>query len=168
MLIAITTHSPDGDSDGTVGILVSFKGGILVSEGIVSPNTRLIVGFRALPRSLCAPTPLLARGIMRQPQWVQTHTPTPFSVPVVGSVHFPTLTSLMNWWTVSEDRNDMGDLQTNLQWAFLLVNLAFFVKLLKEGGGGIVREVEGEHDGAGGDNRAIAKKVVDCLRALFQ
>jgi hypothetical protein len=104
---------------------------------------------------------------MRQPQWVQMNTTSPFSMPV-GSVHIPTLGSMMNWWTVSEDRNDMGNLQRNLQWAFLLVNLAFFVKLLKDGGPEVIRQVEAGQEGAGDDSQTIAAKVVDSLRGLFQ
>ena len=165
MLLAITTDSRT--SDGTVAVLASFNGGILVSEGLASPNTRLLISFRASPQSLCAPTPLLARAIMRQPQWALMNPTFSLSVPV-GNVHIPSLSSMMNWWTVSEDRNDMGDLQTNLQWALLLVNLAFFVKLLKEGGPEVVREVEMGHKGAGRDSLSIAERVVDYLGGLFQ
>ena len=166
MMLAVTADSRSS-SDGTIAILASFNGGILVSEGLASPNTRLLISFRASPRSLRAPTPLLARAIMRQPQWVQINTATPLSMPV-GTVHIPSLGSMMNWWTVSEDRNDMGDLQTNLQWAFLLVNLAFFVKLLKEGGPEVVKQVEAGHEGSGIDSQTIAGKVVDQLGTLFQ
>jgi hypothetical protein len=166
MMLAVTADS-HSSSDGTIAILASFNGGILVSEGLASPNTRLLISFRASPQSLCAPTPLLARAIMRQPQWVQINTATPLSMPV-GNVHIPSLGSMMNWWTVSEDRNDMGDLQSNLQWAFLLVNLAFFVKLLKDGGPEVVKQVEAGHERAGSDSQAIAGKVVDRLGTLFQ
>jgi hypothetical protein len=166
MLLAITSNSRSSD-DGTIAVLASFNGGILVSEDLASPNTRLLISFRASPQSLCTPKPLLARAIMRQPQWVQMNTTSPFSMPV-GSVHIPTLGSMMNWWTVSEDRNDMGNLQRNLQWAFLLVNLAFFVKLLKDGGPEVIRQVEAGQEGAGDDSQTIAAKVVDSLRGLFQ
>jgi len=165
MMLAVTTDSRSS-SDGTIAILASFNGGILVSEGLASPNTRLLISFRACPKSLCAPTPLLARAIMRQPRWVQMNAASPLSMPI-GTVHTPSLTSMMNWWTVSEDRNDMGDLQANLQWAFLLVNLAFFVKLLKEGGLEMVKQVEAGHEGAGSDSQAIAGKVVDYLGLYF-
>lgn len=165
MMLAATADSRSS-SDGTIAILASFNGGILVSEGLASPNTRLLISFRASPKSLCAPTPLLARAIMRQPQWAQMNTSSPLSMPV-GTVHIPSLTSMMNWWTVSEDRNDMGDLQTNLQWAFLLVNLAFFIKLMKDGGPEVVEQVEAGYEGAGSDIQAIAGKVIDYLGLYF-
>lgn len=164
MLLVATTDDQHFAHD-SIALIVSFNGGILVTEGLAAPNTRLLLSFHASPQALGAPTSLLARAIMRQPQWLLTH-PSPLAIPI-GNVHIPSLNSVKNWWTLSEDRNDMGDLQNHLQWAFLLVNVAFFLTLLRDGKKEIVRVVEGEHEIAGSDSQGIAREMVDFLKVFF-
>jgi hypothetical protein len=127
MLLAITTQ---GQEAGKRGIFVSFLGGVLVKEGLAFPNARLGIGFCSPVADLAAPTSLLARAVMRQPQWmVNNHELGDIIIPI-GNVHIFAISSMMTWWTISEDRNDMGDLQSNLHWPFLLINTAFYISLL--------------------------------------
>ena len=58
-----------GQPDGIRKNLTSFSGGILVTEGLAFPNAQVCIAFRAQCFDLAAPTPLLARAIMRQPEW---------------------------------------------------------------------------------------------------
>ncbi|MGK2896122.1 MAG: hypothetical protein ACSLEY_00765, partial [Candidatus Saccharimonadales bacterium] len=51
----------------------------------------------------------------------------------LGNVYVFSIQSMTDWWTLSEDRNDLGDLQRNLHWPMFLLNVAFFVRLLEIG-----------------------------------
>src|SRR5204863_4611367 len=55
MVLAMTK---EGQQDSSRAVFVSFLGGILVSEGLAYPNTRLGIGFRCPMTDLAAPTPL--------------------------------------------------------------------------------------------------------------
>lgn len=117
------------DNDRRI-IFVSFKGGVLVEEGLAYPDARITIAFRCSPSSLGAPTPLLARAIMRQPRWIVEHEEMRSGSIPLGKVYIFSVNSMMNWWTMSEDRNDMADIQKHLNWPMLLVNVAFFMSLL--------------------------------------
>ncbi|KAH0563337.1 hypothetical protein GP486_002099 [Trichoglossum hirsutum] len=126
----LVTVSKQGQEAGDRAVLVSFFGGILVDEGLLFPGARMAVAFSSPIGELAAPTPLLARAIMRQPQWMVENPEMGGGAVPLGNVYIFSVNSMMDWWTVSEDRNDLGDLQRNLQWPFVLVNLAFFIALL--------------------------------------
>ncbi|KUJ14236.1 uncharacterized protein LY89DRAFT_649943 [Mollisia scopiformis] len=146
-------------------VLVSFTGGILVSEGLAAPAPQLILSFQAKISDLAAPTSLLSRIIMRQLEWC-LQTGVGKGIPL-GNVYVFAMQSMLDWWTVSEDRNDMADLQKNLYWPMLLVNCAFFLECLKmeKEDDDLVKglaEVHGE--GEEGDAK-VANDVVNFLRA---
>jgi hypothetical protein len=126
MLVAIS----EGQEPGNRSVLASFLGGVLVSEGLAFPSSRLGIAFRTSASDLATPTPFLARAIMRQPQWMVVNSEFGGGVIPIGNVYIFSINSMMDWWTVSEDRNDMGDIQRNLHWPFLLINIAFYVSLL--------------------------------------
>lgn len=117
------------EKNGVV-VFVSFQGGILVEEGLAYPDSRMAVAFRCTPFDLGAPTPLLARAIMRQPKWMVKYEEMKSGSIPLGNVHIFSINSMMNWWTISEDRNDMADIQKHLNWPMLLVNVAFFMSIL--------------------------------------
>ena len=69
---------------------------------------------------------------------------------------------MLDWWTLSEDRNDLGDLQKNLHWAFFLVNVAFFIQLIRWGQKDmeILKTLEEAHGSSG---KAEDKAAADIL-----
>lgn len=160
----IVSHS--GDAPNQRAILASFCGGILLSEGVGFPNAQLCIAFRAKSPDLAAPTALLARAMMRQPEWRLTHPGFGKGIPL-GNVYIFSIQSMMDWWTLSEDRNDMGDLQRNLHWPMFLVNVAFFVELLQTEDKEVIGEVEKAH-GEDGNERNTAEKVVEYLKTALE
>ena len=121
--------SPEGQQGGCRAMVVSFNGGLLASEGLVSNDAIMCVAFSCQTANLIAPTAWLARAIMRQPRWMVDRGALCSITDTIGKVHIPALSSIMSWWTVSELRNGPSDNQENLQWAFLLLNSAFFALL---------------------------------------
>ncbi|KAI9859760.1 MAG: hypothetical protein M1813_006477 [Trichoglossum hirsutum] len=164
MLVAVSSQ---GQEAGDRAILVSFFGGILVEEGLGFPGARMGVAFRSPIGELAAPTPLLARAIMRQPQWMVENAELGHGAIPLGGVYIFGISSMMDWWTVSEDRNDMGDLQRNLQWPLLLLNLAFFLALLdmRDTDPDLVAAV-GAAQRPTGNEREVAGEVVAFLNGL--
>lgn len=62
---------------------------------------------------------------MRQSEWrLQEDVAIGISL---GNVYIFAMQSMLEWWTLSEDRNDMSDLQRNLHWPMFLLNVAFFL-----------------------------------------
>jgi hypothetical protein len=121
----------DGSSNDRA-LVVCFESGILVKEGFASPTNYVSVAFCSSFANISAPTGLLARGFMRQPLWkLDTHRFTNM-IGTIGQVHIPAFDPLLSWWTMSELRNGPKDNQENLQWAFLLVNTAFFACIRTE------------------------------------
>jgi hypothetical protein len=145
-------------------VLASYSGGLLVTEGLASPNARLLTAFRCKTTDLAKPTSLLARAAMRQPEWIlDDYAEFAKGIPL-GNVHIPGINSIIDWWTVSEDRNDLGDLGRNLQWTFSLVNIAFFLALLRLGEGTrVVDAVEKIHGGMSESTSAVAGEVAHFL-----
>jgi hypothetical protein len=142
-------------------ILVSYTGGLLVTEGLASPNVRLCLAFKTKISDLALPTALLARAIMRQPEWFIDDVEICKGIPL-GNVYVFSITSIIDWWSISEDRNDFSDLQKNLQWCFVLINAAFFISLLRlreleELG---IDSIEEAHSELSESNQAVAQKVV--------
>ncbi|KAH8748186.1 hypothetical protein F5882DRAFT_370487 [Hyaloscypha sp. PMI_1271] len=148
----------------TRALLVSFTGGILVSEGLTSPAAPLIISFRSKISDLAAPTSLLGRGIMRQLEW-RLQAGTGKGIPL-GNVYVFAMQSMLDWWTLSEDRNDMGDLQRNLHWPLFLVNVAFFLECLglgMEGDSGMLSELDRVHEEVSNEDLKVAKDVIAFL-----
>jgi hypothetical protein len=146
-------------------ILASFSGGILLVEGVGFPEAILCQAFQSTSSDLASPTGLLARSIMRQPEWRLTHPGFGKGIPF-GNVYIFSIQSMMDWWTLSEDRNDMGDLQRNLVWPMFLVNVAFFVELLKTGDQEMIEEIEKAHVEDENEMKS-AQNVVDFLMTAF-
>jgi hypothetical protein len=152
--------------DGSVAVLAHYNGGLLTTEGLVSPATHLCLSFRSGLSDLARPTALLARGIMRQPEWVLDHPNLGVGIPL-GNVYILSINSIMDWWTLSEDRNDAEDLQTNLQWCFILINIAFFLELLRLKAEGMdIEDVENAHLRDGCDMETVGN-VVAFLKSMF-
>lgn len=154
----------EGQAPPHRAILATFSGGILFKEGLGFPATRCVLAFRSSCSSLAAPTSLLARAIMRQPAWTLTKD-LGTDIPL-GNVYIFAIQSMLDWWTLSEDRNDMGDLQKNLHWPMFLVNVGFFLELLRIGekDGEVTEEVERAHDGDGEGDLKVAEEVRAYLR----
>lgn len=154
-----------GQRENSRAILTIFTGGVLVSEGLAFPNAQLCLAFSSNLTDLAAPTALLARAIMRQPEW-RLNPNFGKGIPL-GNVYVFGVQNMMDWWTLSEDRNDMGDLQRNLHWPMFLVNVGFFLGLLGVGKGDeeFLGEIERVHGGSGGSERKVAEDVVQWLRS---
>lgn len=159
------TINRSGPKSQHLAVLTSFTGGILLSEGVGFPNAQLYIAFRAQSSDLASPTALLARAIMRQPEWRLTHPELGKGIPL-GNVYIFSIQSMMDWWTLSEDRNDMGDLQRNLHWPMFLVNVAFFVELLKTRDEEMLGEAEKAH-GEDENERRTSEKVAEFLKSAF-
>jgi hypothetical protein len=156
----------EGQRDSFRAILATFTGGILVSEGSAFPNAQVCLGFSSKCAHLAAPTGLLARIIMRQPEWKLDKT---FGKGIpLGNVYIFSIQSMMDWWTLSEDRNDLGDLQRNLHWPMFLINVAFFMQLLRleEVDRELLTELNTVHGSPDSGNLEVAKSVVEYFSAL--
>jgi hypothetical protein len=158
--------SADGQSQHQRALLVCYSGGVLVKEGLASPNTCVSVAFCSEVNALAAPTGLLARGIMRQPYWTLEERVLAETIATLGNVHIPALDPLLTWWTVSDQRNGVNDNQENLQWAFLLLLSSFFVflrtrfsddrEMIEKLGAVLERNVK--------DTEDLASKVYECWK----
>jgi hypothetical protein len=149
----------------TRALLISFSGGILVTEGLASLAAPLLLSFQSKISDLAAPSSLLARGIMRQPEW-RLQAGVGKGIPI-GNVYVFAMQSILDWWTLSEDRNDMVDLQRNFHWPLFLVNVAFFLECFRigmEGDSEIVRELDKVHQEVGNEDLKVAGDVVGFLR----
>jgi hypothetical protein len=158
-------RSPSAESTSTRSILVSFTGGVLVTEGIASPASRLLLSFESNTSDLAAPSSLFGRAIMRQPEW-RLQDGAGKGIPL-GNVYLFAVQNMLDWWTLSEDRNDMGDLQRNLHWPMFLINVAFFVGCLSVGEGGdkeLLDELDNAHSEVGDGEVRVAKDVVRFLK----
>ncbi|KAF8850261.1 hypothetical protein BDZ45DRAFT_679899 [Acephala macrosclerotiorum] len=157
-------QSPSALSASTRSVLASFTGGILVSEGLAGPAPQLVISFQAKISDLGAPSSLLGRSIMRQPEW-RLQAGAGKGIPL-GNVYVFAMQSMLDWWTLSEDRNDMVDLQKNLHWPMLLVNCAFFLKCLEIGKGDeeLAKGLEKVHEEVGEGDLKVARDVVEFLK----
>ncbi|KIW22539.1 uncharacterized protein PV07_12417 [Cladophialophora immunda] len=115
-------------------VVIYFTSGILVQEGLASTDVGMCVAFCCTMNGLAAPTAWLVRAIMRQPRWSVDRKAFTSINDTIGKVHVPSLSSIMTWWSMSELRNGPTENQENLQWAFLLLNTAYF-SLLQSGFG---------------------------------
>ncbi|KAH0539048.1 hypothetical protein FGG08_004394 [Glutinoglossum americanum] len=160
--------SKDGQVAGSRAILASFFGGILVNEGLAFPNARMGIAFRSSITELASPTPLLARAIMRQPQWMVDSEELKRGALPIGNVHIPSINSMIDWWTISEDRNEMVDLQKNLHWSLLLINISFYISLLTspEKDTELVDAIESMQVVTGHESK-IAEDVVGFFKQLY-
>jgi hypothetical protein len=75
--------------------------------------------------------------------------------------------SMLDWWTVSEDRNDMGDLQRNLHWPMFLVNVAFFLRCLIIGKEDeeLLKELDIAHKEVGNGDVKVVQDIIKFLRS---
>jgi hypothetical protein len=155
--------SPSPESTSTRSVLVSFTGGVLVTEGLASPASRLLLSFESKTSDLAAPTSLLSRTIMRQPEW-RLQAGVGNGIPL-GNVYLFAVQNMLDWWTVSEDRNDMGDLQRNLHWPMFLINVAFFVGCFVVGKDDreLLDKLDAAHNEVGDGDMKITKDVVRFL-----
>jgi hypothetical protein len=158
----------DSQPKGKRAVIAFFHDGIISSDGIVFPNTGVGVAFKSRITNLAAPTLLLARGLFRHAEWFISNTEL-HQVPL-GAVHKPSLSSLLSWWTLSENRNDLADTQNNLQYALFYLNVAFFVGLLEvsEQDQELGESLHRVHAGAAQSDRQIADGVVEFLKASFE
>ena len=149
------------DTDENVTI-VFFSGGFLVSEGLAYPTVNMVTSFTCHSFELAAPTCLIARC---QSRWMVQEIVVNLGL---GDVHIPSSAALLSWWTVSEGSNDMGDLQDNLQWALLLIKIAFFVALLQtpDQESSLIANVRFIHRGTSLDEMSVAKRVAAKLSSL--
>ncbi|OCK78583.1 hypothetical protein K432DRAFT_356537 [Lepidopterella palustris CBS 459.81] len=164
----LATAEHNNEQPETRAIFVSFLGGVLVTEGLAFPNIRVCIGFRARVTELGAPTPLLVRAIMRQPQWLVSHPQYGNITASLGNVYIFSINSIIDWWSLSEDRNDAHDLQKNLQWPFVLLNMAFYLALLEScvGDAQLLSGIEQAQQEASMESKGIAWAVVNFLEAL--
>lgn len=156
---------PSPQSPSTRSALVYFTGGILVSEGLASPASRMLLSFQSKISDLAAPSSLLGRAIMRQPEW-RLQEGVGKGIPL-GNVYVFAMQSMLDWWTVSEDRNDMSDLQRNLHWPMFLVNVAFFLRCLIIGKEDeeLLEELDIAHKEVGNGDVNVAQDVIKFLRS---
>ncbi|KAH6674700.1 hypothetical protein B0J14DRAFT_479030 [Halenospora varia] len=152
----------NGQPEGVLALIASFNNGLLVTEGLAFPTTQVCIAFRANTTDLAAPTSLLCRSIMRQPEW-RLDREFPKGMPL-GNVYIFAMQSMLTWWTLSEDRNDMGNLQTNLHWPFVLINMAFFILLLESGEKDVLDALEKAHEGNGENDAKIAEAIIAFIR----
>ncbi|KAH8660953.1 hypothetical protein BGZ60DRAFT_566618 [Tricladium varicosporioides] len=151
-----------GQPGGVFALIASFSNGLLVTEGLAFPTTQVCIAFRANTTDLAAPTSLLCRSVLRQPEW-KLDCDFPKGIPL-GNVYIFAMQSMLTWWTLSEDRNDMGNLQSNLHWPFILVNMAFFILLMESGEKDVLVALEKAHEGNGDDDVKVAEAVVAFIR----
>jgi hypothetical protein len=73
---------------------------------------------------------------------------------------------MLDWWTLSEDRNDMGDLQRNLHWPMFLINVAFFVGCFDIGKEDkeLLGELDTAHGEVGDRDIKVAEDVIGFLQ----
>jgi hypothetical protein len=156
--------SPSPESTSTRSILVSFTGGVLVSEGLAFPASHLLLSFESKTSDLAAPSSLLCRVIMRQPEW-RLLEGVGKGIPL-GNVYLFGMQNMLDWWTLSEDRNDMGDLQRNLHWPMFLINVAFFVGCFDIGKEDkeLLGELDTAHGEVGDRDIKVAEDVIGFLQ----
>ncbi|KAF4628697.1 hypothetical protein G7Y89_g9449 [Cudoniella acicularis] len=149
-----------GQPESFCAVFASFANGVLVTEGLAFPTSAVLIAFRAKISDLAAPTSLLVRAIMRQPEW-KLERGFPEGIPL-GNVYIFAMQSMLEWWTLSEDRNDLGDLQSNFHWPIFLINTAFFILLLEmtRDERDILEELEKEHEGDREADMEVAEGVV--------
>jgi hypothetical protein len=102
---------------------------------------------------------------MRQPEW-RLQEGAGKGIPL-GNVYLFGMQNMLDWWTLSEDRNDMGDLQRNIHWPMFLINVAFFVGCFSIGEGGdkeLLDELDNAHNEVGDEEVKVAKDVVKFLK----
>jgi hypothetical protein len=156
--------SSSSESTSQRSILVSFSGGILVSEGVSFPACRLLMSFESKISDLAAPSALLGRALMRQPEW-RLQKGAGKGIPL-GNVYLFAVQNMLDWWTVSEDRNDMGDLQRNLHWPMFLINISFFLGcfILGKEDKELLEGLDAAHNEVGDGDVKVSKDVLGFLK----
>lgn len=147
-------------------VVVVFQGGVVTEEGLAYPNATMCVAFPSTANDLAAPTPLLARGIMRQPEWRLERTQiNKNTLPFMGGTYISSFDSMLTWWSIAEDRNEMGDQHKNLHGSFVLISTAFFLALLRQGSKDeeLIQAIELAHRPSSGDDETYAWNLVDFL-----
>ncbi|KAH6710772.1 hypothetical protein BKA61DRAFT_612385 [Leptodontidium sp. MPI-SDFR-AT-0119] len=166
-LTGMLLHAVPMQDKNNCDVLVAFDGGLLVSEGLAFPNCQVMLSFHSSISALGTPTALLARGIMRQPEWVLDKPG--FGPMPLGQVYVLAIDGMIDWWTMSEDRNDMSDLQKNLQWCFVLINISFFLSLLELSRNEEfpLEAIEKVHCASSQDNKKVAQEVFEFLQSCL-
>ncbi|KAF2263681.1 hypothetical protein CC78DRAFT_465258 [Lojkania enalia] len=152
-------------------IIVSFNGGVLTEEGLAYPNAKLCLAFPTLIQDLAAPTPLLARAIMRQSQWaIENERICKKNLPFLGGMYVTTLDSLLTWWTIAEDRNDMRDQHKNLHGSFLIICTAFFLALLQNHGDdeALIKGIESAHASSSEEDEGYSKTFLNFVNSNLE
>jgi hypothetical protein len=74
--------------------------------------------------------------------------------------------NMLDWWTVSEDRNDMGDLQRNLHWPMFLINISFFLGcfILGKEDKELLEGLDAAHNEVGDGDVKVSKDVLGFLK----
>ncbi|KAH7169861.1 hypothetical protein EDB81DRAFT_774023 [Dactylonectria macrodidyma] len=147
-------------------VLVEFEGGIVTEEGLAFPNVTVATAFSSSNADLAAPTPLLARGIMRQSQWsLEKVQINKGSLPFMGGTYISSFDSLVTWWTIAEDRNELGDQHKNLHGSFILLCTAFFLAVLRKGEKerDLVKTINAAHEQASQEDDKYAQALMNFL-----
>ncbi|KAF2110878.1 hypothetical protein BDV96DRAFT_650490 [Lophiotrema nucula] len=149
-------------------LVITYAGGILTEEGLAFPNAQMCLAFPAYISDLAAPTPLLVRGLMRQPEWsIENEDLAKKNLPWLGGMYITTMDSLLSWWILAEDRNDMNDQHSNLHGSTMMISLAFFLAILSayEDDVDLISGIEKLHQGCSKEEEDIAKNFVNFLQA---
>jgi hypothetical protein len=147
-------------------VFIVFDGGVVTDEGLAFPNTIMGTSFQCSPADLAAPTPLLVRATTRQAQWSIENTDVKgSSLPSMGGLYITAFDMFLTWWLVSDERNDMGDMRSNLHGSFILISTAFYIALWEGFGGDktLWEEFEAVHAKATDHDRSIAKALTTFL-----
>ncbi len=86
-------------------------------------------------------------------------------VAFLRGIYISAVEILMTWWTFSEDRNDMTDIYNNLYGSMLLVNMVFFILLIRDygGDGDLMSAVAERHGDLGDEDGRYAEELVEHL-----
>jgi hypothetical protein len=139
-----------GRTEGSLNLVVSYNGCISVKEGLAFPQTCILMGI-----------PKIAAE-----RWVVVTKFTDLEKPL-GQVHIPATDSVTSWWTISEGANDLQELQHHMQWAMVIVSVAFFLDLLdkEKDWPNEVQEVRSVNEGfVGGNEWQVAKRAADYFK----
>lgn len=148
-------------------VVATYVGGVLTEEGVAFPSSQICLAFPCPIADLAAPTPLLAHGLMRQSQWsVEYPHITKKTLHYLGGTYITTFDSLMTWWTIVEDRDDMGDQHKNLHGSLHLINIAFFLSLLRKYADDeeLIAEIDKSHKSASEQDERFAGGSCNFLR----
>lgn len=149
-------------------VIALYTGGVMTTEGLAFPNVTLLSVFSSLLKDLAAPTLILARTIMLQPEWsVEKTDINKDSLTFLAGTYISTFDSLLTLWTIAEDRNDMGDQRKNPHGSFILICMTFFIAIVRgnDADKDLLLEIEAAHRGSSGEFVEYARAILEFLHA---